>query len=145
MTSKKTPMPAKWRNQNLAKIHIAKAALGMDDDSYRAMLCRVAGVRSAKDLAPRQVDLVLVELERLGWQPPQKPAGRAAPKVAQNRETVKSKIAALLTQAQRPWEYADGVALRMFKVQRLEWLDDQQLYKVMQALAMDAARKQRGK
>ncbi|MCO2667365.1 regulatory protein GemA, partial [Pseudomonas aeruginosa] len=37
------------RAVNLAKIHIAKAQLGMDDDTYRALLARVAGVRSAKD------------------------------------------------------------------------------------------------
>lgn len=43
------------RAVNLAKIHIAKAQLGMDDDTYRALLARVAGVRSAKDLGPRQM------------------------------------------------------------------------------------------
>ncbi|HCA6404271.1 TPA: DUF1018 domain-containing protein, partial [Pseudomonas aeruginosa] len=57
------------RAVNLAKIHIAKTQLGMDDDTYRALLARVAGVRSAKDLGPRQVDQVLVELQRLGWKP----------------------------------------------------------------------------
>ncbi|MEN1769554.1 regulatory protein GemA, partial [Pseudomonas aeruginosa] len=34
------------RAVNLAKIHIAKAQLGMDDDTYRALLARVAVVGS---------------------------------------------------------------------------------------------------
>lgn len=68
------------RAVNLAKIHIAKAQLGMDDDTYRALLARVAGVRSAKDLGPRQIDHVLVELQRLGWKPKSNRQGRATPK-----------------------------------------------------------------
>ena len=38
------------RNKDLAKIHIAKKQLGLDDDSYRAMLQMVAGVNSAAHL-----------------------------------------------------------------------------------------------
>ncbi|RUI34565.1 gp16 family protein [Pseudomonas aeruginosa] len=132
------------RNLNLAKIHIAKSQLGMDDDSYRALLGRVAGVRSAKELKPRQVGLVLAEFQRLGWKPQSKRQGRATPKVAQNRQTVLKKIQALLTTAQRPWSYADSMALRMFKVPRLEWLDDSQLYRLMQALIIDASRHPQG-
>ncbi len=90
------------RAVNLAKIHIAKTQLGMDDDTYRALLARVAGVRSAKDLGPRQVDQVLVELQRLGWKPKSNRQGRATPKVPQNRQTVLRKITALLASAHRP-------------------------------------------
>ena len=35
------------RAVNLAKIHIAKAQLGMDDDTYRALLARVAEIGRA--------------------------------------------------------------------------------------------------
>ena len=35
---------------NLAKIHIARKQLGMDEDTYRAMLQSVGGVQSSKDL-----------------------------------------------------------------------------------------------
>ena len=34
----------------------------------------------------------------------------------------------------------DGMALRMFKVERVEWLDPQQLQKVVAALTYDARR-----
>ena len=43
-------------NAHLAKIHIAKAQLGMDDVTYRTMLQQVAGVTSSKQLDERGVD-----------------------------------------------------------------------------------------
>ena len=46
------------KKAQLAKVHIAKQQLGMDDDSYRALLARVAGVKSAKDLAHSSPNLV---------------------------------------------------------------------------------------
>ena len=51
----------------LAKIHIAKSQLGLDDDTYRDLLERVTGRRSAKGLEPRQTAHVLDEFTRLGW------------------------------------------------------------------------------
>lgn len=125
------------RNQQLSKIHIAKKDLAMDDDSYRAMLARVAGVNSAKDLNPRQVGLVLREFERLGWKP--KP-GRPKPSAAADRQKLVGKIEAQLAEAGRSWNYADGLAQRLYKVERLEWLDAKQLGGVITALAKDAQR-----
>lgn len=53
----------------LAKIHIARKELALDDDAYRGLLQRVAGVASARDLSDRQADSVIAELKRLGWKP----------------------------------------------------------------------------
>ena len=129
---------------SLAKIHIAKTQLGLDDDTYRALLARVAGVHSAKDLSPRQVGRVLAEFERLGWKPKAaakgKAQGRAAPNPAAERKKLVGKLTAQLTEAGRPWEYADALALRMFKVERVEWCDTDQLYRLVAAVAYDAKR-----
>lgn len=38
------------RKRELAQIHVAKSQLGLDDDTYRAMLWTVARVKSAADL-----------------------------------------------------------------------------------------------
>jgi phage gp16-like protein len=129
------------RNVQLSKIHIAKKDLGLDDETYRALLGRVSGVRSAKDLSPRQIGAVLAELERLGWSSTTatKP-GRKAPSPAVDREKLVGKIEAFLAEAKRPWEYADGMASRMFKVERVEWLDPAQLQKMVAALTYDARR-----
>lgn len=126
---------------SLAKIHIAKSQLGMDDETYRALLARVAGVRSAKDLSPRQIGAVLAEFERLGFKPkPAKKAGRAVPKPAPDRASLVGKIEAFLAEANRPWAYADAMALRMFKVERVEWLDSGQLQRLVAAFVYDAKR-----
>ena len=53
----------------LAKIHIARKDLALDEDAYRGLLRRVAGVASSRDLTDRQADAVLAELKRLGWKP----------------------------------------------------------------------------
>ncbi len=125
----------------LAQIHIAKAQLGLSDDEYRVILARTAGVSSAKDLTNRNVGNVLNEFRRLGFVPkPAKRAGRQAPRPPATRGRVMAKIEAMLTHAGRPWAYADGMARHMFKVERVDWLDDAQLHKLLQALIIDARR-----
>lgn len=128
------------RQANLAKIHIAKKAIGLDDDTYRTLLARVAGVTSAKDLNPRQVSAVLAEFQRLGWQPPAKPTSRPAPNPAPDRKKLIGKIEAQLATAGRPWAYADAMCSRMFKVERVEWCDSDQLQRLVAALVYDARR-----
>lgn len=128
------------RNLDLSKIHIAKKDLGLDDDTYRALLTRVAGVRSAKDLNPRQTGRVLAEFVRLGWTPSATKTGRKAPVPAPDRQKLIGKIEAFLAEAQRPWTYVDSMAARMFKIERVEWLDPEQLQKMVAALTYDARR-----
>lgn len=126
----------------LAQIHIAKSQLGLSDDEYRALLGRVAGVSSAKDLTNRNVGAVINELQRLGWKPaPAKKAGRKAPRPPRTRATVMRKVEALLADAGRPWAYADGMAKHMFGADRVDWLDDDQLNRLMQGLVIDANRR----
>lgn len=64
----------------LAKIHIAKKELALQDGEYRALLQRVARVASAKDLSETAAIAVIAEFKRLGWQPSEStrpPAERA--------------------------------------------------------------------
>jgi len=132
------------KSAQIAKIHIAKAQLGMDDETYRAFLQRVAGVQSSKQLTPKQLGRVLFELEKLGFKPTSsKKAGRARPRLPESRQKILAKIEALLAEAGRPFSYADGMAQQMFKRKRLEWLNDIELYKLMQALIIDANRRKR--
>jgi phage gp16-like protein len=131
------------RNIQLSKIHIAKKDLALDDETYRAVLKRVAGVTSAKDLTPVKIAAVLAEFQRLGWEPKPKAKGRDAPKVAADRQKLVGKIEAFMAEAGRSWAYADGMALRMFKVDRVEWLNPQQLGSMVAALTYDAKRHQR--
>lgn len=53
----------------LQKIQIARRQLCLQESEYRALLARVAGTDSAKDLSDRQAGAVIAEFQRLGWQP----------------------------------------------------------------------------
>ena len=61
------------RANDLAKIHMAKKDLAMDDATYRAMLRRTTGYDSTAHLKTADRTKVLAEMQRLGWQP--KPSG----------------------------------------------------------------------
>jgi len=54
-------------------IHVAKAQLHMADEDYRAMLGRVAGVRSSTELDEGGFVRVMAELERLGFRDVKRP------------------------------------------------------------------------
>jgi len=54
-------------NHGKSLIHVAKAQLDMSDDDYRAMLRRVAGVASSRDLDERGLSEVMAEFRRLGF------------------------------------------------------------------------------
>ncbi|SDI84050.1 Mu-like prophage protein gp16 [Pseudomonas flavescens] len=124
------------------KIQIARRQLGLDDDAYYAILARVAGVKSSTDLTPGQVGRVLAELERLGFKPKTaaKRTDRPKPKPSSDRKSQVGKIEALLAEANRPWSYADAMAQHMFKVERVEWLDGDQLTRMIAALIYNAKR-----
>ncbi|PCI03870.1 MAG: hypothetical protein COB78_05815 [Hyphomicrobiales bacterium] len=53
----------------LARIHIAKKDLGLDDDTYRAVLVRVTGKSSAGDMSPKEHQAVIDEFINLNWKP----------------------------------------------------------------------------
>lgn len=51
---KPASLPVENRRAELAKIHVAKKQLAMDDETYRAMLMSQFGVESARDLSAHQ-------------------------------------------------------------------------------------------
>ncbi|AQZ95529.1 gp16 family protein [Halopseudomonas phragmitis] len=125
-----------------AKIHIARQQLGLEDADYRALLGRVAGVTSSKQLTDRTAGRVLRELERLGFQP--KPSNRAKgkPHNFNQQDAEITKIEALLADMKLPWSYADAIANRMFGIARCAWLRKPQHYKALIAALHVEQRKQ---
>lgn len=124
----------------LSKIHVAKAQLGMTDEDYRAMLSRVAGVRSAKSLDNRKASRVLTELRRLGFTDSNQ--GRR-PHNLETMPPMATKIEALLTDMKLPWAYADGLGRQMFGVERAAWLrQPDQLRAMLAALMVEQEKRQ---
>ncbi|MHB1333416.1 MAG: gp16 family protein [Sulfuriferula sp.] len=125
------------RKRELAQIHIARQQLGMDDDTYRAMLWTVARVKSAADLDWAGRKQVLDHCKAKGW----KNTARHRPAPAKSKAALVAKIRALLIAAgNRPDAYADGMARRMFGLARFDWCTHQQLGKLIAALAIDGRR-----
>jgi phage gp16-like protein len=57
----------------LAKIHIAKKELGLDDETYRQAIQNLTGKRSAADLTNEQILKCIRHFKDLGWVPKAKP------------------------------------------------------------------------
>jgi phage gp16-like protein len=127
------------RRAELAKIHIAKTDRNMTEEDYRCMLHVVAGVDSAADLDAKGRRMVLDHL--YGGK-----SKRQYPKRPRNMEGHSSraeqlqKIEALLTIGKRPWAYADALAKSICKVEKVEWVPDYDLYKIITALRKQAQR-----
>ena len=129
----------------LSKIHIARQQLGMDDDIYRGLLARVAGVHSSKDLTSGQASRVLSEFERLGWVPKTTHKSKGKPHNFKSpaMPALITKIEAQLADMGLSWSYADAIAMQMFKVKRMAWLrKPAQLEALIAALHVEQEKRQ---
>lgn len=128
------------RNRDLRLIHVGAKQLGMDREIYEQMLWSLARVHSASDLDAHGRRKVIAHLKSRGFKPRRK--GRTQP--AQGRDLLVRKIRALLIDhptGNKPDGYADGMARRMFGVERFEWLTPDQLRKLIQALEVNKRRR----
>ncbi|MFV2030530.1 gp16 family protein [Neisseria sp. S1] len=131
------------RKAMMAKIKIAQKQLDMADDAYRAMLVRVAGKNSCSDMTEQELDRVLNEMQRMGFRP-LKPSHGTRPHRRSSADAMMRKIEALLADGGLHWNYAHAMAKRMFKVDRVEWLSDGNMHKLVAALQIAANRKKEG-
>lgn len=123
------------RQNDLAKIHMAKTDLGLDDDTYRDMLFTVARVRSAADLDFSGRRRVLDHLKSRGWRP-----GRGK-KPRKHADPLGAKILALWLELRDRGLISDaseaalgGWLKRQTGVQAIRWLDNRQAHLVIEAL-----------
>lgn len=143
-TPEKKPDPARdQRRKELAMIHQAAQSLGLikgsEDDLYRDVLRRVVKVESAADLDQAGRRLLLAYFRGQGWGKRdwgKRPNNFNSPGV----QNMMRKIEAMLAEAKRPWDYAHGLAKKMFQVDRLEFCDHEQILGIVTALVIDAKR-----
>lgn len=123
------------RKSDLARIHVLKSQLRMTEDDYRFMLGQVAGVESAAACTPAQRRDVIRHLDHKlnPWKANGRPAG-AKPKAKPTAAGLLAKIEAQLTAISKPWAYAHGMAKKMFGIERVDWLDADQLTRIVAAL-----------
>lgn len=119
----------------LAKIHIAKAQLNLDDDQYRDIVRRVTGKDSAAKCRYSQLVDLINEFKSLGWKTEKKKAFRRAPS-----DGIK-KIYALWgkLQALGAVQSTDKTALDAFVkkytgIDSVQWLQPAQQQKIIEIL-----------
>ncbi|RNM19051.1 regulatory protein GemA [Dickeya undicola] len=139
-------MPAKPQTNRalIGAVKAGQAYLKWDDETYRAVLARLTGKSSATQCSMQELEAVKAYMHTQGYPRRAKSHGRK-PSVPANKKAVLSKIEALLADASRPWQYAETMAQHMFDVRYVDWLDVQQLTKLMQALIIDAKRRRKPK
>ena len=107
MTDNRT---AAFRRGLIASVHIAKADMQLDEDTYRALLKAVTGHDSAGKCTVPQLKAMLAEMRAKGWTP--RPLSGQVPAALR---PLHNKIAALCTSLERPLSYADGIIARQTK------------------------------
>ncbi len=125
------------RNDRLATIHMGKKALNLDEDTYRDMLESVTGKRSAKDMAMDDLLKVIQHLDQLGFS--KRDFGKK-PKVKLTKEALIGKIEAHLAEQKLHWNYAVGMAKKMFQKEALEFCTENELWRIVAALEYKARR-----
>lgn len=135
------------RKTALSAIHAAKRTLDMDERSYRDLLERASAKRgqahrSAKDMSPSQLDAVLDEFKRLGGLRPS-PKTEGKPANFEQLPEMITKVEALLADMQLPWSYADAIAMRQFRIQRVAWCrKEEQLRAIIAALHVEQEKRE---
>lgn len=143
---KKTPAKGydKFRPEELAKIHIGKADLKLDDDTYRDILREAGKVESAAALDWRGRAAVLARYKELGWKP--RHAGKKTTKPNPPSRPLADDPQAKMMRGlwielhqlgavRDPSESAlAAFAKRLTRVSALQWLRVDQASKVIEAL-----------
>jgi len=128
------------RNDQLAMIHIAKKELGLDDDTYRAVISQISNGRtqSSRDLDYGERNKILEHFKGRGWK-------KAAPKAAKTRplatDDQSKKIRALWLDLHASGALRDSsenalasYVMRQTGVNALQWLNTHQASQVIEAL-----------
>jgi phage gp16-like protein len=140
MTNKRdTPAKKDNRKAITARIHIAKKELALDDDTYRAMLQQVTNHHSCADMYISDLYKVMEHLKKLGYKPAARKFGKR-PNPPKDKEALMGKVEALLADRGLHWNYAHAMAQRMFQVEKVDWLDRDQLWRLVASLQKHAQR-----
>lgn len=126
-----------------AVIHIAKAQTGMTKDEYLDLLSSV-GVESSKDLSNTTFDKVMAHFEKLGFRTTSKPRSRRkVSNLPKSKKALMSKLEAILLDMNLPWSYVDSIAKKRFGKDAAQWLEGEQLFKLVQMMVVFQKRKRR--
>ena len=135
---------AQRRRALLGKVHIAAKELKLAGDAYRDVLFGVTGKDSAGDCSDAELVAVLDRMKALGWKPAQ-PAGLARSRPADHKSAAKARALWIslhhLGVVANPSEAAlEAFAKRQLGCERLQWANQRDAYRLIEALKAMAAR-----
>lgn len=133
---------AQHRRALIAKVKIAAKELGICDDDYRAILLRVTGKSSSTACSEHELVAIVEEFKRQGWQAtPKKAVTRAADHPAANKARALwislHQLGAIDDAAEAALEI---FARRQLGCLKLQWADQGQMFKLIEALKAMAER-----
>lgn len=140
------------RRAMLAKIHLAKKDLRLDDDTYRDILERITGRRSSAECTAGELDDLVRHFRLQGFVPKVVAGGKAEPTPATSRPRQADHPAAKKARAlwlsladlgvvrERSESALEAFARRQLGVEKLQWADQGQTYKLIEALKKMAER-----
>lgn len=102
------------RNGLLAKIHIAKKELGLDDQTYQGLLFHEFGVRSAAGLSIGQMERLVGIFNAWGWQ-----SSRDA-----QIKALQARALEIADRLENGRKRLGGLVIKICRVDRLEWCQD---------------------
>jgi phage gp16-like protein len=140
----------------LAKVHLAAKELRLDEDARRDVLERLTGHRSSADCSDAQLDQVLAHFRSLGWSATVVAGGKPARHAQQAGLAHQPKPAdhPVAKKARAMWislwnlgvvdhgseSALEAFAKRQLRVDRLQWADQSQGYRLIEALKAMAER-----
>lgn len=133
---------AQGRRSMLAKVHIAKKDLVLDEDDYRQILLDEAGVASAGDADTKGLEAILRRFEGLGWKAVAKrgTAARAQSPMAKKARALWISLWHLGDVRNRSEKALESFAQRQLKCERMAWANQREAAKLIEALKAMAER-----
>lgn len=130
-------------NDKKTVVHVAKAKVGMTEDEYRDLLASV-GAKSSMDLTDKTFADLMERFSKLGFKTKNKRRYRRVDNLPMPE--LMKKLEAMLLDMDLPWAYADSITKKRFKnldgspMEKVQWLNGEDLYKLVQMIAMHQKR-----
>lgn len=127
------------RGALIKKVQVARKSLGIQDDDYRAMMERVTGHRSAKDCNANELRAAISNFERMGFR-------SAGHRNIGTGHTVRKARAMWISLYQlgaiddRTDAALEAFGRRQLKVDRLQWANEREGFRLIEALKAMAER-----
>ena len=125
----------------IAKVHLARKELGIADEDYRHILAGLTGHDSCATMSDAQLHAVIADMKRRGWK-------EGAPSARRAADTPMAKKARALWLGlhqlgviRNPSEQAlEAFARRQLRCDRMQWADQSQAFRLIEALKAMAER-----